>query len=53
MNMNDSTPSTPAAGNKTGLKLRLGVILLLLWFLPFWLLSPYIASLIDPADGKP
>lgn len=24
--------------------------MLLLWFLPFWLLSPYIASLISPDD---
>ena len=39
-------------GNKTGFRLRLGVVLMLLWFLPFWLLSPYIASLIDPADEE-
>lgn len=50
--MNNSTPPSPASGSKTGFRLRLGVILLLLWFLPFWLLSPYIASLIDPADEE-
>lgn len=40
------------SGNKTGFRLRLGVVMLLLWFLPFWMLSPYIASLINPADEE-
>ncbi|MHB8792141.1 MAG: hypothetical protein ACYC6O_02200 [Thermoleophilia bacterium] len=52
MNINNSAPSGPVTGNKTGFRLRLGVLLLLMWFLPFWLLSPYIASLIDPADEE-
>ncbi|MBI5871286.1 MAG: hypothetical protein HZB44_10115 [Actinobacteria bacterium] len=26
--------------------------MLLLWFLPFWLLSPYIASLINPSNEE-
>lgn len=34
------------------LRLRIGVMLILLWWLPFWLLSPYIADLIG-TDGSP
>lgn len=37
---------------KSSLRLRIGVIMLLLWFLPFWLLSPYIASLINPSNEE-
>ncbi|MDO8735647.1 MAG: hypothetical protein Q7K29_00990 [Thermoleophilia bacterium] len=27
-------------------------MMLMLWFLPFWLLSPYIASLINPSNEE-
>lgn len=37
---------------RSSLRLRIGVVMLLLWFLPFWLLSPYIASLIDPSKEE-
>lgn len=31
-------------------RLRVGVVLLLLWLLPFWLLAPQIAKAINPGD---
>lgn len=32
------------------LRLRIGVLLILLWWLPFWALSPYIASAFGSSD---
>lgn len=39
--------------NRSVFRLRLGVVLILLWMLPFWLLGPYIASSMDSGDGEP
>lgn len=32
------------------LRLRIGVVLIILWWIPFWLLAPYIASIGNPQD---
>jgi len=32
-------------------RLRIGVILFVLWWPPLWLLAPYIASWFDPANS--
>lgn len=34
------------------LRLRLGVALIVLWFLPFWLLAAPIANTISPGDAQ-
>ncbi|MFA6001620.1 MAG: hypothetical protein WC828_05840 [Thermoleophilia bacterium] len=34
--------------SKSSLRLRIGVVMILLWLLPFWWLSPFIASIISP-----
>jgi hypothetical protein len=35
------------------LRLRIGVALILLWFLPFWALSPYIADSLSSLSNPP
>ena len=37
----------------SALRLRLGVLLILLWWVPFWALSPYIADALGSEGGQP
>ncbi len=43
-----------AAHKTSAARMRLGVLLLLLWWLPFWLAAPYVAGLfgIQSDSGK-
>lgn len=42
------------SGKQSGIsprRLRLGVLFIVLWWIPFWLLAPYIASLFNSSDS--
>lgn len=32
-------------------RIRIGVIFIIIWWIPFWALSPYIANIIDPESA--
>lgn len=42
--------TTPKHDEISPLRLRIGVGLLLIWWLPIWMISPYIASLFNSDD---
>ena len=46
------TEDTKAAG-PSPLRLRVGVFLILLWIVPFWALSPYIANSLSGGSSPP
>jgi hypothetical protein len=48
-----STTDDSKAAGASSLRLRLGVFLILLWILPFWLLAPEVAHLLSGGTGQP
>ena len=42
--------SQEISNDKSIIRLRIGVVLILLWMLPFWLLGPRIASNVNTSD---
>jgi hypothetical protein len=46
------TKNVKSAG-PSPLRLRLGVLLILLWLLPFWALAPYIAHALNGLSNPP
>ena len=50
--VSSTTDDSKSAGSSS-LRLRLGVFLILLWILPFWLLAPEVAHLLSGGSGHP
>ena len=48
-----STNEDSKSAGSSSLRLRLGVFLILLWILPFWLLAPEVARLLSGGSGHP
>ena len=48
-----STTDDSKAAGASSLRLRLGVFLILLWILPFWLLAPELAHVLSGGSGNP
>ena len=48
-----STTDDSKSAGSSSLRLRLGVFLILLWILPFWLLAPEVAHLLSGGSGNP
>jgi hypothetical protein len=42
-----STPDNPTPHGVSRLRLRVGVLLILMWLIPFWALAPYIAHALN------
>ncbi len=38
--------------DRSSFRMRIGVVMLLVWFLPFWMLGPYIASVLEIGDAE-
>jgi hypothetical protein len=48
-----STTDKPKSAGVSQLRLRAGVLLILLWLLPFWALAPYIAHSLSGLSNPP
>ena len=55
INMRDGTSATEdtKSAGMSPLRLRVGVFLILLWLVPFWALSPYIAHSLSALSNPP
>jgi hypothetical protein len=48
-----STTDNPESAGVSRLRLRVGVLLILLWLIPFWTLAPYIAHSLSGLSNPP